>query len=64
MNGENGRIQVKITKCHYPEEYATLNNKESEYDFAVMELEEELEGKYGYLGIDTTNQNVVKEDEI
>ena len=64
MNGKSGRTPIKITQCYYPEEYTNLKDKVSENDFAIMELEEELEGMYGYLGIDTRNQNIKKEEEI
>ena len=53
MNGKKGRDPVKVKKCHYPEEYRTLLEGFSEYDFAILELEEALERNYGYLGIDT-----------
>ena len=36
VNGNNGRAPVKVKVSHYPEEYRTLDNKASEYDFAVL----------------------------
>ena len=64
MNGKNGRPPVKIKKFHYPKEYANLKDKASEYDFAVMELEEDLSKIYGFLGIDTRTINIGRTEEI
>ena len=36
MNGKKGRKPVKVKQCHYPKEYLTLEEKHSEYDFAVL----------------------------
>ena len=52
IKGKAGRC-LKVKKAYYPEEYKILRDSEaSEYDFAVLELENELNEEYGYLGID------------
>ena len=58
MNGSHGRVPIKVKKMHYPEEFRMLKEKISEYDFGVMELEDELDEIYGYLGIDTSSSYV------
>ena len=63
MNGSKGPRSVKVKRSHFPIEYENLEENHSEYDFAVLQLEEELEKIHGYLGIDTRegNMNEVKE---
>ena len=54
INGQKGRPPIKVKEFHYPREFRTLEGgKASEYDFGVLELEEELKETNGYLGIDT-----------
>ena len=60
INGDRGR-SYRVKKFYYPSEYKFANDKEkSKFDFGVMELEEDLSVKYGYLGIDTNTDNAKK----
>ena len=63
-NGEVGRSYA-VKKCYYPPEFETLPEKDkSEYDIGVVELEEDLSGRYGYLGIDASEENLEGVDEV
>ena len=64
INGNKGSRSVKVKKSHFPVEYQTLVDRYSEYDFAVLELEGELEKMHGYVGIDTREENCKEVKEI
>ena len=59
VNGKIGK-NYKVKKCHYPVEYQEKIKPEEYnlFDFAVLELEKSLEENYGYLGIDSSLQNM------
>ena len=63
-NGKIGRSFI-AKKNHYLKEYKTIPLKKvCEYDFAVLELENDLEKEYGYIGIDFSSKNVENEAQI
>ena len=62
MNGKQGRKPIKVKHFHYSEEYK--KNGASEFDFGVLELEEDLEETNGYLGIDARLNNADGVDDI
>ena len=66
VNGFTGR-SFEAVMIYYPEEYKVLvGSAADEYDIGVVELKEELEEDYGYLGIDAMSSNAkgVKEIEV
>ena len=66
VNGFTGR-SFEAVMVYYPEEYKVLaGSAANEYDIGVVELKEELEEDYGYLGIDASPSNAtgVKEIEV
>ena len=47
-----------MKKFYFREEYRKAKeDEENKYDFGIVELEEEMEEIYGYLGIDTRSEN-------
>ena len=51
---------VKVKRAHYTDEYVLWSEKASKrYDFAILELEEDLSKEYGYFGIDSSAENIV-----
>ena len=57
MNGNKGRCPIKVKNFFYPEEFKYSKEEASNYDFGVLELEEELEETNGYVGIDAREVN-------
>ena len=54
-SGKNSKgFQAK--KIYFPEEYK--HREDGKYDYGIIELEEDLEESYGYLGIDTRDNNI------
>ena len=63
-NGKKGR-GYKVINSYYPEEFKTKMDEDcSKYDYSVIEIEEDLEAKYGYLGIDMREENTEKVQNI
>ena len=52
-----------MKKLYYPEEFKGKKEKD-QYEFCLMELEEDLEEKYGYMAIDFREENVKDVEEI
>ena len=51
---------VKVKKAYFTDEYKMWDMKDSKkYDFAILELAEDLSQQYGFLGIDSSPQNIV-----
>ena len=63
VNGKIGR-SFKVKKAFYPEEYKSVKLNESEFDFAVLELEHDIKEGYGYIGIDMRDGNTEENEEI
>ena len=58
INGKKYGQKVKVIKYFYPKEYIEKGLEEaSKYDYGVLQLEDSLEDAYGYIGIDTSNEN-------
>ena len=54
VSGDSGQPSVQVKKFYFPEEYIKAKDgEELQHDFGIVELEEEMEEMYGYLGIDT-----------
>lgn len=50
--------EVKINHVYYARGYATREKKEqSRYDFAILELDEDLSEECGYFSVDTSEKN-------
>ena len=47
-----------MKKIYYPEEYRKKSKKDISNDFGIVELDGDLEEEYGYLGIDTRENNL------
>ena len=60
-NGNKGE-SIKVENFYFPENFKTEG--ESKYDFAILELGRDLSGEYGFLGIDSDEENIEKEEEI
>ena len=60
MNGEEGK-EVKVKRPVFSKHYYSKN---SAYDFAILILEEDLAESNGFLGIDTSEENIDEEIEI
>ena len=56
-NGKEGK-SFNVKRFYYPKEYRTEINKErSKYDIGVLELGEDVSDQYGYIGIDSKQEN-------
>ena len=65
VNGEEKGETVNVKKAYFHELYSNKSGKEaSRYDLGVLELEKDLEGSYGYLGIDTRMENIKIQEKI
>ena len=65
VSGDSGRPSIQVKQFYFPEEYSELKDgQENKHDFGIVELEEELDKMYGYLGIDTRSANTEGEKEI
>ena len=65
LNGEEKGKKVKVKEAYFHEEYKKKSKKEVlPYDIGVMELEEDLENDYGFLGIDTRKENLQIKEKI
>ena len=58
LNGSEGR-EIKVKKVNFPNQYKTIETEEYKiHDYAVLELQENLEDDFGYLGINTEENNI------
>ena len=66
LNGEEKGKKVKVKEAYFHEEYQKSQSKKeaTPYDIGVMELEEDLEEDYGYLGIDARKENLQLKEKI
>ena len=56
--GGSARPPIEAKQFYFPEEYCQLKGgEEHKYDIDVIELEQELDEMFGYLGIDTRKEN-------
>ena len=57
-NQDKGK-SFNVKNRYYPEEYRTTHDKSesTKFDFGILELENDLEEEYGYLGIDMSEDN-------
>ena len=65
INGKECGRSIEVKRSYFPDEYKELSKgEENEYDFGVLELEEEQENHYGFLGIDMGESNIKEVNEI
>ena len=53
LNGLGGR-EVGVKQCYFPKEFQRSNESSCFYDYAILELEENLGKEFGYMGIDAS----------
>ena len=57
-NGKIGK-EYSIVNVFLPKQYENLKQKNYDfYDYAVLELEEDISEDFGTLGIDTSSNNI------
>ena len=62
---KNKGESYEVADYFYPDQFKTLPKKEiRQYDFAILELEEDASQAYGYLGLDTGKMNVRDHEDI
>ena len=61
--GKKGR-EYKVIKTYYSFEFRVEGDESSQFDYCVMELEEDLGSRYGWIGIDARKENLKKVEEV
>ena len=64
VNGQIGKT-IRVKSAFFSEAYKIKSNKEClKEDYAILELEETLVDRHGYLGMDTRPQNIDGNEEL
>ena len=53
---------MPVVNAYFPNEYKKLKEDFSNYDYAILLLKNDLSSEYGYLGLDTREENIKEEN--